>query len=61
MDDPTTVFFADVHSLARSGCYQISYIEILNGKNTVELRVSIFKVYVDLKKISQINEAVRIE
>jgi hypothetical protein len=56
MDDPTVEFFlADVDSLARTGCYQLSYIEILGGKNIVELRVSIFKVYVNLKKIREMK------
>jgi hypothetical protein len=66
MDDPIADFFSDVDSLARAGCYQLSYIEILSGKNTIELRVSIFKVYVHLKKIcgpykNKPNEALRIE
>jgi hypothetical protein len=49
MDDPIT------EGLASAGCYQVSYIEILSGKNTIELRVSIFKVYVHLKIISQMK------
>jgi hypothetical protein len=53
--DGQPIFFPDVDNLARAGCNQLSYIETLSGRNTIELRVSIFEVYVHLKKISQMK------